>query len=323
MKWQVNGMPFSPHQSSCSNRKPMMFSWEDIDGDVELWIDDTIEIGLTTEKRRAKKYAWLCESRSIIPFFSNFYSLDEKGNMVVDGITPILQDIIDEYDGIFTCDKDLVKLHDKIHFCFAGSTLPWVSKENWDMHRKDELCSFISSNKNLCKGHQKRHDVHDMLKNEFREPTEDNPYPPVHVFGSITGKILGHQPGCHLAGGSEKWHDKFDALDRFTYSIVIENDVYPSYFTEKLTDCFVTGTVPIYWGAPDIGDYFDTGGMFLVNSVDEIKGLLEYFHTDMNYKKEYMSRLSYLRNNFHKVTFMESPDDMLYRKITQLKEEVL
>ena len=46
MKWDVIGAPFSGHQSSCSNLKPKMFDWEDVELDVELWIDASIEEGL-------------------------------------------------------------------------------------------------------------------------------------------------------------------------------------------------------------------------------------------------------------------------------------
>jgi hypothetical protein len=42
---------------------------------------------------------------------------------------------------------------------------------------------------------------------------------------------------------------------------VIENDRAPNYFTEKLIDCFALGTIPIYWGCPNIGDFFDARGI--------------------------------------------------------------
>ena len=32
------------------------------------------------------------------------------------------------------------------------------------------------------------------------------------------------------------------------FSVCIENDVYDTYFTEKILDCFATGTIPIYKG---------------------------------------------------------------------------
>ena len=43
---------------------------------------------------------------------------------------------------------------------------------------------------------------------------------------------------------------------RYRYSIAIENTAAPDYFTEKINDCFLAYTVPIYYGAINIGKYF-------------------------------------------------------------------
>ena len=316
MKWDVYGAPFDLEYSSCSNMKPKMFSWKDVELDVEIWMDNAIEQGLVTPKRRGKKYAWICESRSIVPFFSNLYNVNEDGRMFVSGITPILQDMINEFDAIFTCDKDLVNLHEKIHFCHAGSTHPWIANEHRDIHMKSQMrfCSMISSKKNLCKGHQDRFDLYNLIK-EFGDPSENNPNPSVHVFGSIVEKPFGASENLN-----EKWHDKSEALCPFVYSIVMENDRYPGYFTEKLTDCFVTGTVPIYYGAPDIGDYFDADGIIQANSVDEIINTLRFLWEEENARNQYIARLYSLRRNYHRVGILELPDDMLYRKIYNMEK---
>ena len=52
-----------------------------------------------------------------------------------------------------------------------------------------------------------------------------------------------------------KIESKFDALGRYTFAVCFENQVLNGWITEKLFDCFRAGTIPIYWGAPDIGDY--------------------------------------------------------------------
>jgi len=54
------------------------------------------------------------------------------------------------------------------------------------------------------------------------------------------------------------------------YHIAIENTSMNNYFTEKLIDCFQTLTVPIYYGADNIGEFFNVDGIIQVNSVDEI-----------------------------------------------------
>ncbi|MBX2995767.1 MAG: hypothetical protein KF681_13130 [Bdellovibrionaceae bacterium] len=46
---------------------------------------------------------------------------------------------------------------------------------------------------------------------------------------------------------------KFEVLSQYRFAICFENaEKIPGYITEKIFDCFSCGTIPIYWGAPDI-----------------------------------------------------------------------
>lgn len=54
------------------------------------------------------------------------------------------------------------------------------------------------------------------------------------------------------------------------FHIAIENTSIPNMFTEKLIDCFQTKTVPIYFGAPNIGDTFNACGIIAVKNLQEI-----------------------------------------------------
>lgn len=48
---------------------------------------------------------------------------------------------------------------------------------------------------------------------------------------------------------------KAEVLGQYTFAICFENMKLRGWVTEKIFDCFFAGTVPVYWGAPDIGDY--------------------------------------------------------------------
>ena len=52
------------------------------------------------------------------------------------------------------------------------------------------------------------------------------------------------------------------------FHIAIENVSRDDYFTEKLLDCFLTRTVPIYWGCPNISNYFDAEGIIHINTLN-------------------------------------------------------
>ena len=51
--------------------------------------------------------------------------------------------------------------------------------------------------------------------------------------------------------------DKYEAMSRSRFAICYENMVLDGWITEKIFDCLYAGVVPIYLGAPDIGDAVD------------------------------------------------------------------
>lgn len=312
MTWIVKGTPFSSHQSSCSNLKPRMFSWDDdIDLDVELWVDYALEEGIHAPREKKYKYAWICESRSILPFLSRLYETDEHGHKVVRGITPTLQSMIDSYDAIFTCDKELVALHDKIHFSFAGSTLPWTVTDDLYTLDKSKSCSFVASNKLMCVGHAYRKYVYDYIIS--------NGLSSIDSYGSITGEdYFGKCDRCWERGGGDGWMDKSSALVDYKFSIVMENDFYSTYYTEKLTDCFSTATVPIYLGCPDIADHFNIDGIIQAENPDHLNQIISHFHQNNSWDVEYARRIMAVRDNYNRIGFIRHPDDMLYAKIMEM-----
>jgi len=73
-------------------------------------------------------------------------------------------------------------------------------------------------------------------------------------------------------------HQKYknEAIEDYRYSIAIENSQQQNYFTEKINDCYLHLTMPIYWGCPNIGDYFPEDSFYLVemSNPQEIQEIL-------------------------------------------------
>jgi hypothetical protein len=89
--------------------------------------------------------------------------------------------------------------------------------------------------------------------------------------------------------------NKTDALKDYMFSICTENLQIENWFTEKLIDCLRTGTIPIYWGCPNIGKYFNLNGFIIVNSIEEIIDVVNNLSED-----QYFSNLKYVEENFIK-----------------------
>ena len=149
--------------------------------------------------------------------------------------------IIDNYefvtsrvDGIFSCDKELCAKYPKISYSLINA-VPWVQDRK--VHEKTKLVSMIASNKRMCEGHARRLQFVD----KFRDKLD--------FYGRGFNEI-----SC-----------KEDGLRDYMFSVGIENAVYDTYFTEKLTDCFACGTIPIFYGCKGVTEYFNEDGIIFLD----------------------------------------------------------
>lgn len=106
-----------------------------------------------------------------------------------------------------------------------------------DRFQKGKEISVISSSKDGSVGHRQRLEFIRILKNYFRER--------IDIFGRGINEI----------------EDKWDALDRYKYHIALENCTVEDYWTEKLSDAYLAGCYPIYYGCPNIEKYFDRSSL--------------------------------------------------------------
>ena len=75
-------------------------------------------------------------------------------------------------------------------------------------------------------------------------------------------------PFDHYGRGFRPVADKWTALAPYRYSIAFENFHGPLLMTEKLFDCFVAETMPIYYGSPTVTDYFPEESMVIIDPDD-------------------------------------------------------
>jgi len=226
-----------------------------------------------------KRYGWVCESSAIVPQLVSALE-DFKDVIFEDG----------KFSKIFTCNQKLLELDDRFEYCPAGSNLPWVPEESWKIHSKNKMCSMIASAKNGCPGHQYRQEVACKFKKKL------------DLFGGACGsERIGISKNIF-----EKWNDKRDGLCDYRFSVVMENESVPNYYTEKITDCFATGTIPIYWGATNINEIFDEKGIItLSDDFDPLK-----LSEDL-----YMEMLPHAEENLKRVKELELADDYLVKRI--------
>jgi hypothetical protein len=73
---------------------------------------------------------------------------------------------------------------------------------------------------------------------------------------------------------------KNEGLDNYRFSIAIENYNTDYYFSEKILDCFLTCTIPIYWGPKFVEHTFNPKGIIWLEDAKDICIFNEMYYND-------------------------------------------
>lgn len=130
----------------------------------------------------------------------------------------------------------------------------WIPEAKWGMRTKGGgVCQFMSP-KQFMPGHRLRHAIRDRFNHD----------------GLVT---------CYGAGANGTWipyEDRAAVISDYPFAIVVENSRARNFFTEKLLDCMAVGTVPIYWGCPNLADFgFDMRGIIPFDSISDLPAILD------------------------------------------------
>ena len=221
-----------------------------------------------------RRFAVLAESRAIRPRDYTKY-IREKSY------------IENEFEAVFTFDDEILDSFKNAKFLpFSASYWFDISQSNTP---KTKNISMLASAKRMCEMHTVRKNLAFKCKRDGLADT----------FGTFDG-------------GSYAVLE--DTLRDYRFSIVVENDITQLYFTEKITNCFASKTIPVYLGASRIGDYFNADGIIQISlkDIDNIEAVLSQCTPE-----EYERRLPAVLDNFERVKEYENMNDYLYRKYLQ------
>ena len=190
-----------------------------------------------------------------------------------------------DFDLIFTHSARILDNFDNARFVPFGAAV-WVKDIMSDdlYKRKTKNVSILCSNKVMCPMHKFRNNIAFLCKNEGLADT----------FGTFDGG---------------KRADLSDVLLNYRYSICIENDIRPYYFTEKLLNAIATQTIPVYLGAAKIDQFFNPDGIIKITTKDDIKQVLKQCT-----EEEYNNRLSAILDNYKRVLQYNNSMDYIYEK---------
>jgi len=166
-----------------------------------------------------------------------------------------------KYHTIYTFNPNVLEKCPNAKKYVFGTTWLTPPPEQVDISKKQFRISSLSGSKRI--GESRGHVLRQVL------------YHNQHVFHEFP--ITWYRSTLqipHLTdyGNNPLLSTKNELFEEFQFALVIENSKETNYFTEKIMDCLLTKTIPIYWGCPNIAEFFDTTGWMILEteSIEEL-----------------------------------------------------
>lgn len=271
----------TPHEFS-DYRIPKYFVWDRTNSSLPIHAYSHEEVFYVTGKPE-RKIAFFYEAEDILPdLYKKLYK-----NI----------DYLKTFDAIFTNQERLLELLPNAHYNFGygswyGTPFGGGEVDPERYKKKTKGVSAVSSAKTQCELYRMRIDLCKHLKATGLADT----------YGNFDG---GPYVKC-----SEYFTD-------YRYHVAYENQITKGYFDEKLTDCFMSQTVPIFVGTDDIGRFFNTDGMIVLNPyhMEDIDKILQSCTPE-----DYERRIPAILDNFERVKKYLCMEDYMYESCPEVFE---
>jgi hypothetical protein len=179
----------------------------------------------------------------------------------------------ESFDCILTWDDKILNNCDNSILLPFGHT--WLKPNQYNkVNPKSFELSHLCGNLNKSYGHGLRHEIM-ARQNELNLPI--NFHQTIGDRYNIEDARLG----------------KETVLCNSQFGVAIENFAHRNWFSEKILDCFLLKTIPVYWGCSNIGDYFNTDGIISFNDVDDL--IYQMNNIDENF---YQSKEKVIQENW-------------------------
>lgn len=124
------------------------------------------------------------------------------------------------------------------HIDHQPAALPWLINKNFEelvdlfpSENKLDKCSWVTTIKHLYEGHEQRLQFLEAAKHKKNI---------IDLFGR----------------GVNPLKDKYDGIYPYKYSLAVENYSDKNYWTEKISDVYLSWAMPVYYGCTNLHDFF-------------------------------------------------------------------
>lgn len=208
----------------------------------------------------------------------------------------ILKNKYQYFTNILTFDEEILNTIPNAVLFEYGTK--WMTEDEYNSStNKEYSVSFLGGNKIMTNNHRIRYNLwkkQDLIT-----------IPKKFYNSTFQGKI---DDKSDLFLGDRKI-ELFNSM----YHICIENNSSKYYFSEKLIDCLLMKSIPIYIGCSNIEDYFNTKTILDVKNEDEIIKICNELTSEF-----YNDNINSIMENYEKALLWIDYDVRLYEKINEL-----
>jgi hypothetical protein len=253
------------------------------------------------------KFPTSVEELNLNPY--NFLFIHEPNEFF--GLHSLALSLHSHFTLILTWNESLISNCDNgVLFTYNGATLDDQYSDQFKNKLKQFNVSFLCGDKNLVEGHKLRQEVY-KLENNITIPKkwfyvlEDYDHNTKTRPGySYYTKDLSHIPkGVDIIG-----YGRRILFNDSMFNIVIENVNHNNWYN-KIGDNFLTKTIPIYWGCPNIEEFgYDERGIIRFENDKDLIKILNSLDSSV-----YEKMKPYIDHNYEVAKL-----DSLENKITDL-----
>lgn len=153
----------------------------------------------------------------------------------------------------------------------------WFNPEQYEKKYEKEfkvahLCGILKK----TYGHDIRYEILNR-KNEIKIPIKF-----FHTYGDRNNIEIAKKDKVEIFGDSQ-------------FGVAIENTSHNNYFTEKIIDCFLLRTIPIYWGCSNIDKFFNIDGIIKFENPDHFIEIVNKLNDSY-----YQSKILAIEDNYQR-----------------------
>lgn len=188
-----------------------------------------------------------------------------------------------DLNAVLTYHPDLLGRDGFVFMPYAGC---WIDRAEWCLQHKTRLCSMLVGAKTATSGHRLRQACAEAVAGR------------VDFYG-VRGEPTDYSPATKLRVNST-----------YAFSVVTETQMLGNLFTEWLLDCFAVGTIPVYAGAPNLGEFFDARGVLAFETPEQCAALVAGLSWDL-----YETLKPYAAANLARLPEYAVAEDWMYAHI--------